>query len=187
MRHRTIEQLEAQAAGNPKDLNQMQDELRSAQASVFEARIQKLDLQQELATCHANMSLIEAQLKEIQIKMALLEEEKSQWCEERTMLTMTIAKLKGEEEAVSVQALSVQEQLEAALLLAEQLEAQQTLVFLKDAKIQELEMKVLQMAEKDAKIHELETKQASVTDELKKANANETSAVTVLKAANEVS
>jgi hypothetical protein len=48
-------------------------------------------------------------------------------------------------------------------------------------------MKVLQMAEKDAKIHELETKQASVTDELKKANANETSAVTVLKAANEVS
>ena len=146
MRHRTIEQLEAQAAGNPKDLNQMQDELRSAQASVFEARIQKLDLQQELATCHANMSLIEAQLKEIQIKMALLEEEKSQWCEERTMLTMTIAKLKGD-----------------------------------------VEMKVLQMTEKDAKIHELETKQASMTDELKKANANETSAVTVLKAANEVS
>jgi hypothetical protein len=69
----------------------------------------------------------------------------------------------------------------------ELLEAQKTLVFLKDAKIQELEMKVLQMAEKDAKIHELETKQASVTDELKKANANETSAVTVLKAANEVS
>jgi chromosome segregation ATPase len=145
VRHRTIEQLEAQAARNLKDLNQMQDELRSAQASLFEAGSQQLELQQELATCHANMSLIEAQLKEIQIKMALLEEEKSQWCEERTMLTMTIAKLKGD-----------------------------------------VEMKVLQMAEKDAKIHELQTKQASMTDELKKATENETSAVTVLKAANEV-
>ena len=61
------------------------------------------------------------------------------------------------------------------------------MITLREAKIQELEMKVLQMAEKDAKIHELETKQASMTDELKKANANETSAVTVLKAANEVS
>ena len=37
-----------------------------------------------------------------------------------------------------------------------------------------------------AKIHELQTKQASMTDELKKATENETSAVTVLKAANEV-
>jgi len=68
----------------------------------------------------------------------------------------------------------------------EQLEAQKVLVFLKEAKIQELEMKVLQMTEKDAKIHELQTKQASMTDELKKATENETSAVTVLKAANEV-
>ena len=74
--------------------------------------------------------------------------------------------------------------LQALRKSIKQLEADR--VALKDAKIQELEMKVLQMAEKDAKIHELETKQASVTDELKKANANETSAVTVLKAANEV-
>ena len=186
MRRRTIEQLEAQAARNLKDLNQMQDELRSAQASVFEAGSQQLELQQELATCHASMSLLGAQLKELQIKMALAEEKESKWCEERTMLTMTIAKLEGDEAAVSLQASSVQEQLKAALLLAEQLEAQKVLVCLKDARIQELEMKVLQMAEKDAKIHELETKQASMTDELKKATENETSAVTMLKAANEV-
>ena len=60
------------------------------------------------------------------------------------------------------------------------------MITLREAKIQELEMKVLQMAEKDAKIHELQTKQANMTDELKKATENETSAVTVLKAANEV-
>jgi myosin heavy subunit len=103
------------------ELNQTIDELRSAQVSLSEVESQKLELQHELETCKANVTLIEAQLQSCQFKLAQVEEEKRQWHEDRTSLMENLSKAKADEAAVAAQS---EEKLKALVNENAQLHAQ---------------------------------------------------------------